>query len=318
MKQYEFLFKHFTTANLSNNNRLVALCSSDVSVFEFPNMNMITKFSQIKYPSSSCFSSNNQFLAVKSTLGNIGIYDLEKKVLISKSRHVNEAGNGSNILFTPDDKYIIDGDWRGNIRQIDIQNGTFKVIETNDNHMIRRIEYDDLEQVFHIQKFYRGGMNILDSSYTVISQWKYNIDKKQMNLMKETKKVHNHGGYFSYNQSQKQYASVGFSQRELNFVEIEVYDNMLDEILLRKPLEGETKRVKEYNVITQNGVHFIVKIDNNIYIYDIGDYELSLKKTFANANRINLSPDGRFLIVSEIVVEGPKNGRLWVLEIDGI
>jgi WD40 repeat protein len=228
--------KQYSLAWMSQHHSLLAILSSRIKVYTYPEMIETAEFSDLKYPTRACFSSDDKRLAVKNTLGTICIFDLQEKTLVAKVRQMNSAGDGSNILFTPDNLFILDGDWNGNIRLIDTQNGSTHFLERNDNFMIKSIELDERLTVFHVQMAFRWNVSSPSiPSYTVISTWRYDAVNKVITRIGITNKIMSHDSKISYNPVFEQYVTVpsrGHSREK----EIVIYDRQIQNVLCRKQI----------------------------------------------------------------------------------
>lgn len=318
MEKYNFEFKKYTIANISSNDRLLAAAASNgVTVFDFPSMGKIAIFKEIKNPFYTYFSSDNKLLAVKSTLGVIGLFDIEKKVFISKYRRASNSGDGSNILFTPDNRYIIDGDWAGNIRLVDIVDGKIIYLEKNFNTMIMNIDYDDQEHTFHIQKYYRGGQSILDKSYSVISRWRYDLKNKEMIHVDETNKIIRNSSSISYNSVLNQYITFQYPPPPpLRRIGIAVYDGFLNEIISTFDI-GLYKYSTHNNSVSKDGKWFITLIDNQVNIFSVKDFYIVKKITLMpeGVNQLRLTQSGKYIIMNCCILKDLNEGRVHIISL---
>lgn len=116
---------------------LASIGERSVTLWDASSRKEITKFKQIKNPSDVSFSNNGKKLIIKSTTGQYGLFNLSSFELEKEFYTTGEEGG--NIFFSPDDKYIIDADWSGNIIFIDLFEDTYDIIKEYKNYMITQI-----------------------------------------------------------------------------------------------------------------------------------------------------------------------------------
>lgn len=103
----------------SASERLVAAIGRNVVVADLRARRRLWSAHPLSHPSSADFSSDDGFLAVKSTWGEVALLSCEtgEKLVSTRPRVQDE---GSAIRFAATDQFIVDGSWSGNIlvRQI--------------------------------------------------------------------------------------------------------------------------------------------------------------------------------------------------------
>jgi WD40 repeat protein len=304
-------FKNYTNIKISNDNQyLAAATPSRVYIYDFNSFKVITQFTEIKNPSYFEFSSDNKLLAIKSTSGAISLFSLESNSFLRKFKYFREAGDGSNINFTPDNQFIIDGDWLGNVRLIHINDGLITVLEKNENTMIRSINYDDEEKVFHIHKFYRGGTNITDESHHSVSRWKYNLNEKKLTFLNETEKLSRIGDELLYNKEKKYYFNIHFKSQRNKQREIVVYNYMLDSIILRRSIEGEVINYFTRSSISPNGAYLGIAFANKVQIYSTEEFTLEKEINIEFPKHINFTFDNKYFYITN------QNGNAYIYSVE--
>lgn len=125
--------------------------------------NEIIRFKDLIHAYMGCVSNNQDLLVVKSAMGKIAIYSLEKLKLIKKFRFSEVDGaQADNFIFTKDDKYFL------NIERHNSSNETrLSIYDTsdfslkkqlfgeNDNLVLTTIEYDKESDDYFIMGFFR-------------------------------------------------------------------------------------------------------------------------------------------------------------------
>ncbi|NMC56494.1 MAG: hypothetical protein GYA50_04660 [Eubacteriaceae bacterium] len=98
-----------------------------VTVWDCVTGEKIASFEELKMPDTMNFSNSGKLLAVKSESGKIAIYDMTEMKFIKS--WLPSKSIGCEVLFTPDDKYVVSADWKGNIYTIDIDSGEVAFIK---------------------------------------------------------------------------------------------------------------------------------------------------------------------------------------------
>jgi hypothetical protein len=310
MNEINLDFKNYSNIKISNDNHYLVAASNIVYIYDFDSFKVISQFTEVKNPSYMQFSLDNKFLAVKSTSGEIGLLSLESNSFIRKFKYFKEAGDGSNINFTPDNQFIIDGDWVGNIRLIDIHDGSITIVNTNDNTKIKSIEYDEKENVFHIHKFYLGGKGITDESYHSVSRWKYNLNEKKLIPLDETNKLSRIGNELIYNKEKKYYINIQYLLPKYKQREIVLYNYMLDSVILRRNITGEVINYYTNSSISKNGAYFGIVFANKVQIYSTEEFKLEKEIDIEFPKHIDFTFDNKYFYITT------QNGNAYIYKLD--
>ncbi len=125
---------------VSSDESLALLYYNSAVLYNTKDFSELWNFKIPSYTTSAVISNNNSMIAIKNVTGNISIWDINSQSLL-KNFHMKRI-EGSNCLFTPDDRYMVDADKNGNVMLIDIVNLSFKVIKTYEYCMINGICYN--------------------------------------------------------------------------------------------------------------------------------------------------------------------------------
>jgi len=290
MNELKLKNKNLFKIKISSDNKYLVAITNKVTLYHFDGLTVLAEFKDIKNPSYVTFSSDNRLLAVKSTIGEVGIFDIRSKMFVRKFKHVHEAGDGSNIFFTLDDQFIIDGDWRGNIRLLNLQDGSIKVVEMSDNTMIKSMEFDNKENIYHIHKFNRG--NYCELSTNFISRWKYDVKLKTLFKQDETNQVNKIGDAISYNRQKGYYVST--RRILLKQEEIIVFDYNLLQELKRRLIYCDVKINIIKSSISPNCAYYALAFDDKVHIYSLDDLELRKEIIAPSPNHIDFTTDSQY------------------------
>lgn len=283
-------FENVYNLKISVDNKFIIAVSKRIIVYRFDNLEVIAKFGEISNPSKIAISSDNKLLAIKSTIGKIGLYSLENLSLIETFKATKDAGDGSNIWFTPDSIYIIDGDWNGNIRLINIQDSTTLVIKSYDNCMIENIEYCDKDQIYHIYKFNRSG-------YNFVTKWKYDINKKQIFELNESNHIREIGDRLVYNNKFNYYAYLSTrNKRYERKYEIVLINDSLNSVLFSKKI-GPWININRDISFSPDGHYLAVILNDKLQIYSNNPIELLKDIPIDDVQKLGISPDSQYICV---------------------
>jgi len=312
MNEYEIKTNGYTKAIMSNTNNFVAVAGKKTYLYKFPELEVVYELSDIKNPSQLCFSNDDNLLAVKSTSGIIGIIDVRKGEYISKISNIIRSGDGSNLMFTSDDKYLCDGDWEGNFRAVNVENGEISYIEKNKDLSITKIEYEKRNQIFHIQKYYRGGY--MDKSYSTISRWKYDPNNEEFILVSETQRRYNYSNNISYNSYNNNYYTINYVLSNRS-AEVLIYDNMLEKVIFTQQIDRKVENFSDSSVVTNDGKYFILLIDNNLSIYNATNLEFINEYRLSFCNYISSSSDGKHLLITDFSVREKNTSTIKIISL---
>lgn len=148
MKNESVIWQFKTSYDIkkSSDHNFFANIDNKVNVWDAQKKKRICSFNDIKHPSSIAFSYNSKYLAAKNTSGRICLYNLDEmnNVMTVQPSSIE----GTNILFTPDDKFILTTDWDGNIFLVDYTTHKIKLLKKYENCMVEMIDYDHLSNRF--------------------------------------------------------------------------------------------------------------------------------------------------------------------------
>jgi DNA-binding beta-propeller fold protein YncE len=106
------LIKWSADASFSPDGTLLATVGMGLTLWKCPEIERLTKISNVSNPSSVAFSPDSRLLAVKSTSGRIALIDAVTQTVKLDFR--NQAdGEGSNVVFADDGAHVVDGSWAG-------------------------------------------------------------------------------------------------------------------------------------------------------------------------------------------------------------
>jgi hypothetical protein len=177
MDKKEFIkkFRASYEIKISPEGKYLTRIGGKVYVLSANSYETVGCFDQIKNPSHIAFSPNGLLMAIKNTLGSIAVFNLNEMTYISTYKL--GGGDGSNIWFSADSKFIFNGDWEGNITKIDLFTKTAEIILNFDDSMIERIDYDSNKDTYYYHIFHRGLKT--NQSYYSLVEWKYPFQKNK-------------------------------------------------------------------------------------------------------------------------------------------
>lgn len=276
----------------SNGGNILIGLSDEITLYNTNNYTEILSFNEIKEINHVIFSHNNDLLAVKSSLGVIGVYDLKKMQFMKSYTPECDSGDGCNIFFTPDDKYIIDGDWEGNIRLINLENDHVKIIKKFDNSKVQNIEYDSIDKSYHVFIHYRGSFSLYEPSYNFVSIWNYDdnnllwvYDTRHINRITPLTRI-------KYDCKRKRYVDI---QKNRNHkYELIVVDNSFSKIISRVPFDIISS-ILEKIVFSPSYDYLFAYINKTLYIMNGENYDIL--KSFKFEGNIEFSSDEELLTI---------------------
>lgn len=124
---------------VEHNNIFVMLDENLISIIDAHTKNIIANISSLRHASHIKFSPDDKIMAIKTTNGSIGLFSLQD---ISLNKVIKYNREGPDMVFTNDSKYILDGDWDGNIRKINTENGEINLIKSNIECKIQKLLYN--------------------------------------------------------------------------------------------------------------------------------------------------------------------------------
>lgn len=110
------------------NKKLIAVAGGSVRIFDSSNGQQLgERIKILQYPAYLAFSRDSRFLAIKNTSGHIAVFDTLDNCVVCKNKITNVEGCG--IYFTPDDRYVVTGDWDGNILIFDWTENRYRILK---------------------------------------------------------------------------------------------------------------------------------------------------------------------------------------------
>lgn len=101
-------------AAFSPSGRFVATLSRQINIWQVETRRRVLAIKTIKHPAHVCFSPDESYVAVKSTWGEVALFELATGSLRQhfRPRHADE---GCAIYFSADGTALIDGSWDGKL-----------------------------------------------------------------------------------------------------------------------------------------------------------------------------------------------------------
>lgn len=125
------------------------------------------------HPSHACFNSEGTILAVKNTSGHIVLIDSATGETIIDFCNKRD-GEGSNLHFSKDDAYLVDGSWGGQVFVRHVSSGKIELQLEFKGEMIKEVSRssDRRRWAFLHQPKYQGGSE-MDSAYVTLWEWPF-------------------------------------------------------------------------------------------------------------------------------------------------
>lgn len=125
------------------------------------------------HPSHACFNSEGSILAVKNTAGHIVLIDSTTGETIIDFCNKRD-GEGSNLHFSNDDAYLVDGSWGGQVFVRHVSSGKKELQLEFKGEMIVEVSRssDGRRWAFLHQPKYQGGSE-MDSAYVTLWEWPF-------------------------------------------------------------------------------------------------------------------------------------------------
>ena len=163
----KYKFRHSTYyAEISPNKKYLAVVGKKIYIYNYETGKKEKVYQILRYPSKIAFSNDSSLLAIKNTSGHIAVVNILTDEVVCENKMHNVEG--CELYFSSDNRYIITGDWDGNIMLLDIIKNDYKdlcVFQKNENnghlHNIQR-EGDDK---FIFQSSYFGNFTKGEWSY---------------------------------------------------------------------------------------------------------------------------------------------------------
>ena len=165
--RYQIKFPQADKIEKSPDGKYFATLSNSVVLWDAANGEKVATFVQIRNPYYFSFSVDGKLLAVKNTSGKIALFDMDKMCHLYSLQPTKTEG--CELIFTPDDKYIISADWNGRIYIIDSLQKSVNILK-KDTFKYRSLEYRDNQFILH------GIKTIKNRYHSFIEFWRYPFD----------------------------------------------------------------------------------------------------------------------------------------------
>ncbi len=169
-----YKLKRATTIKQSPDGKYFAVSSTYVILMSSESKQALYKFNKFKCATTCTFSHDSKFLAIRSDLGKVLLFSLDRMEVVST--YAPSHQEGSEILFSPDDKHLIVSDWNGKIFKIDIEKGRVFDFKSYPGYMIKSARYDAEHGkiLFLISHIIADGQTALNSTgQDLFVEWDY-------------------------------------------------------------------------------------------------------------------------------------------------
>ncbi len=169
-----YKFKRATDIEKSPDGKYYAVSSTYVMLLSSTSKLVLYKFNKFKYATTCVFSHDSKYLAIKSDFGKIILFSLDKMEVVKT--FTTSQTEGPEIMFSPDDKFLITSDWNGKIFKIDLVNGLVINLKNYSGFLVRSARYDDEHGrfLFLVTHILTSGQTILNSTgQDLLVEWDY-------------------------------------------------------------------------------------------------------------------------------------------------
>ncbi len=290
LNTYELVFSY--------DGKIIAGTKDGITLYNSNDLTKIINFNKGIEISHIIFSNNNSLLATKCTLGTIRLYDLNELKWINTFKP-SYKGDGSNIFFTPDDKFLIDGDWDGNLRIISLESYDIKIIKKYENSIINNIQYDAINRSFHILIHNKGEISYYRPGYDYFSIWNYEDSK--FGFKYDTKYINRISNLvrMTYDYKRKRYLDI--QKNRNNIYELIVVDELFSKIIKKVSLDVKSSMLTKIQFSPLLNI-LLIYIDKKIYIINPDEY--SITKIISFDGNIRFSNDEKYISVCTSKGEG--------------
>ncbi len=168
----------------------MALCCSDdgnilvclgrrVNVFDMQSRERILSAHPFSHPSDAAFSSKGKALAVKNTSGRIIVLDPFTGEVLKDFKNPKDGDEGSEVLFSPNGRELIDASWKGDITVRRLSDSTIVMQQSFAGEVIGRISHDRVRRtwLFEHHPIVRPGENWPSPPYLTLQRWPFGKHK---------------------------------------------------------------------------------------------------------------------------------------------
>lgn len=178
----------------------------------------IAKFSDFPYAYNAAFMPNKNIIAVKSTEGSLGFYDLEKLSLIKLYTITKSGAQDEGFAFSPDGKFFYNIEKPKSSTQTELaiyETESFTKVDTlfadNEKMVLDCLEFDPETGVCYVLGFMRNEEGIIDYGFAAI------FDRENKTVTDIRRLDHKTYEYF---EAYKSWELDGFTEKglESNFI----------------------------------------------------------------------------------------------------
>jgi WD40 repeat protein len=298
MVDYIKRITHVYELVFSNDGRYLAGTKNGVTLFRTSDYSEIVNFNKnVDVGDAVVFSHNSKLLATKCAFGRIRLYDIESLERL-KTFNYDYEGDGSNIAFTSDDSFIIDGDWDGNLRLLNTKTLTKCIVKHYENCMIERIDYDPNSQRVLVLTHYTGGPNYIDETYRFVSIWRYS----NQSLVWEFDTNRIYGCILSkpkYDFNMDRFYSL-CQKSKYNWVMI-VYDKYFEKCLYEISIGNISEH---HGMINDTSINSFISVSFNSKTIFFSTENYNIIKTISMGGRVRLSPINNLISICSYKGDG--------------
>lgn len=241
----------------------------------------IVQFKDFKHPSSIAFANNSQSIALKTTSGKIGIYNIEELKLLKS--FVPTKQEGCNFFFSPDDQYLIDADWNGSIVTIDLSTNKIEIIRQYKTYIVESIDYKDNKFLFLISPSANHDTGRVDRD-VILLEWEYPFN---VNNPIEIIMPHNWQRIVKYSHKSN---LIAIDEKE----ELCIYNLESRKAINRIKF---TEHIKDF-AWSHDDKHFAIVWGDKIQLYNFDDFSLKKEIQMQYSCFVDFSTCGRFILIS--------------------
>ena len=290
----KYKFRHSTYyAEISPNKKYLAVVGKSIYIYNYETGKKEKVYQILKYPSEIAFSNDSSLLAIKNTSGHIAVINILTDEVVCKNKMHNVEG--CELYFSPDDKYIITGDWKGNIMMLNIKDNSCLGL----NKLKRK---DGTSKVDNIQKIEDDIYIFQSSFFNDYTKWIWKYPFKEKVLIKHDE------GYNMECFCQANGLCARYSHMTNCYTIIDQYNNIVSLLL---PLSKEEKfnggwMFLKYSSWSVDGEYFATVIKrydpeenvvNSIRFYETKTWTIVKEYDMKYACFVRFTPDGENVIL---------------------
>jgi WD40 repeat protein len=153
-------------------DRMAAIGKINVVTVDTVKMQRLMFCHPLSHPAHACFNVDGSSLAVKNTKGRIVLVNPVTGVTEVDFKNADDR-DGSNIAFSPDGSWLVDGSWDGKIHVHDVRTGAIEQVFSYAGEMIEELSCCANAQIwtFLHQPTVSPGENFCDAPYISVWNW---------------------------------------------------------------------------------------------------------------------------------------------------